>query len=765
LPQVLAVVPPSTRHLPTDLDHENVSELRKIARTWLERGESSLPRDALIAALRKAMEDDQAAARVLRSLSKDERAVVAVYCRYGGMADGELIRIDLLDRGLLEVVEKRYSEHYTSREWKSNPIRSLADRWILRRDTSRRDDYWSSGYLQSPGQPFPRYRLPAGIVRQTEPAGPPRWSIPPAESAPHAVTRRLPAEVALDLSRVFAFVTARGSIKIRKDGSLATPTLRAMEKSVPLHEDRAFLVPEVHALLCELLRYGGALLFDENTARADPAAATRLFTQPAAWQAHIWARGWLSARNWCDGMGTPESHDLTESGNRAMSGRHVLAWALGCLARAGDHWYDLHSFISGLHALQRNSSFLLPYGTVAWDPMFPEAKTTQKSDPAEARIAHWFGHQGAWYANALMVSLVALGLVERGRLGRSASAPHGFHLTDLGRAVFGAPELPLPPEQPGQRFLIIQPNFDVLAYLDQADAPSAGFLGQIAESDSAASGPIQTFRITQTSVYQAQESGLSQAQIVEFFEQHSQRPPPANVLQTIADWSGKRESLTVRWGVTLLGFASTTDRDAYLEDNPGTACGERFVLAPAPGKKKLAIATPLVTNHLLGGRRTWVLDEEGHIGTTEPRDIVQTAYLRRIARPTRMGWQITAETIRQAAAAGMKPPLIHRWLEDHLARPAPSLIVHAIDAWLGKEGSVELADALLLHVPDEGQFFALRSSQRLKPFLLDSPGKHWILVEPRARKELAALLKELGFRVGRELPSQRSTATGAGGEV
>ena len=53
----------------------------------------------------------------------------------------------------------------------------------------------------------------------------------------------------------------------------------------------------------------------------------------------------------------------------------------------------------------------------------------------------------------------------------------------------------------------------------------------------------------------------------------------------------------------------------------------------------------------------------------------------------------------------------------------PPLIAHAIDAWLGKGGSVELADAILLHVPDEGQFLAIKSSRRLKPFLLDSPGK------------------------------------------
>jgi hypothetical protein len=39
--------------------------------------------------------------------------------------------------------------------------------------------------------------------------------------------------------------------------------------------------------------------------------------------------------------------------------------------------------------------------------------------------------------------------------------------------------------------------------------------GWLAESDSVHSGPVQTFRLTQASVYQAQESGLTHAQIVE----------------------------------------------------------------------------------------------------------------------------------------------------------------------------------------------------------------------------------------------------------
>ena len=186
-----------------------------------------------------------------------------------------------------------------------------------------------------------------------------------------------------------------------------------------------------------------------------------------------------------------------------------------------------------------------------------------------------------------MVTLVALGLVERGRLGRAGAGPHVFRLTDIGRAVFGAPEVAPPAAGPapgGARFLVVQPNFDLLAYVDQADAASAVLLGRIAESATASSGPVQTFRLTQASVYQAQEGGLGHDQIVAFLEQHAQGTLPANVLRSLADWSQKRESLVIRTGTTLLGFPSEADRDAYLNGHPGTACGTRFVVGAGPAR-------------------------------------------------------------------------------------------------------------------------------------------------------------------------------------
>ena len=290
---------------------------------------------------------------------------------------------------------------------------------------------------------------------------------------------------------------------------------------------------------------------------------------------------------------------------------------------------------------------------------------------------------------------------------------------------------------------MIQPNFDVVAYLDQADANAAGLLGRIAERGTAHSGPIQTFRLTQTSVYEAKESGLGQARIVEFLQRNSQREPPANVLRSIADWSGKREGLSLRYKVTLLGFPSTTERDDYLKGHPdGTACGDRFVIGagpclPAPGL--------LVSDHLTGGRRTLELDEEGRIRAIRPLDIVQEARLHKIARrplSASMGWQITADSMRQAAAGGLKAGVVHHWLRDHLANPAPPLIAQAIDAWLRvvRGRPMEMADAVLLHIPDGEEFKAIATSPRLRPFLLGRPGPGWLVVNtPKPQNPIRAI--------------------------
>jgi hypothetical protein len=360
------------------------------------------------------------------------------------------------------------------------------------------------------------------------------------------------------------------------------------------------------------------------------------------------------------------------------------------------------------------------------------------------------------YANAVMGTLVALGFVARGR----TAAGWCFRLTPLGRAVFGAPDVAVPPEPAGEPFLIVQPNFDVVGYLDRATAAAAAMLGALTEAGAANAGLVQTCKLTQQSVYQVQEGGVTLAEVTEFLRRHQRGELPANVLQTLATWSARREALVLTRSVTLLAFPTAAERDAYQAGHPGAACGERFLVV------REDVAPPaggLVIDHATGGRRTLTLDEGGWLHAAEPYDLLQRQRLRRIAAPVEERWRLSGDSVRRATAAGDGASL-WRWLDEMLREPMPILFIYAIGAWQGEPPDMAMAEAVLLHVPDGDAADALTESPRLRPFLQGRIGRRWLVVRREARDALAAVLAELGFAVGRDLRFKTLEGFDRGGE-
>ena len=81
--------------------------------------------------------------------------------------------------------------------------------------------------------------------------------------------------------------------------------------------------------------------------------------------------------------------------------------------------------------------------------------------------------------NALLgFTLAFLGIVVRAGTGQK-ERPR-FRLTDVGRIVFAAPEEVEVKYTPDPKFLVVQPNHEVLAYLDVADAAAVWPLAQMA---------------------------------------------------------------------------------------------------------------------------------------------------------------------------------------------------------------------------------------------------------------------------------------------
>jgi hypothetical protein len=749
LPSVLTRPPQSLDT--SDLDSWRVADLRRLAGTWLERGRGAkMPAEALVAELKRAIADVANAARIWENLSTADRAVLGVYARHGTL-DGCVAFLELRTRGLIRLVPDRWSTERLER----NPLRSLRDRWVLLPERGRAGyDYFGYGVASE----FPTLGVADVLLPHTTPAGPPTWAFRPAKGDAESLLLRRPALVALGLARTYATLSAGLKIRLNRSGEISLPSVRTLEKALALPNDPEFPFPDAGGFWFEMLRSAGLLAIDDGQVKGDEAAAGELFSLPEAEQAWRWARAWLGVRNWSDGEGV-RPHSPYASERSPNQRRHVLAWALGCLARAEEGtWFELQTFMDELHgALGPFARTYGIYGDYAWDPQLSAGGGKEGTPGHDHLRTYWYTGVAPWYANALMITLPELGLVERGRPGGQSGA-WCFRLTPVGRAAFGAPEVEPPEPAADPRFLVVQPNFDVVAYLDQADAGSASALGRIAEADAKQAGPVQTFRLTHAAVYRALEGGMMPEAVVGFLREHNRGDLPANVLRSLAEWSAQRERLVVRSGVMLRAFPGPAERDRWLKDHEGHAIGDRFVrLATVPRGGRAGGLT--VVDHCGGTRRTFALDEHGVLRSAEPIDLLQTARLRRLAAPTADGWRLTADTLAAAQQTGLRRSQIHLWLTSLLREPMPRAMELAINAWTGAEIEAQLADAVVLHVPDSAAFEALADSVRLREFIVGVPGPGWFLVRKDGRKAVQALLEELGLTVGKEVKLGGSVET------
>jgi hypothetical protein len=111
--------------------------------------------------------------------------------------------------------------------------------------------------------------------------------------------------------------------------------------------------------------------------------------------------------------------------------------------------------------------------------------------------------------------------------------------------VFGAPEVRIEKTVDSGKCLTLQPSYEILLYLDAADGSAVTTLGRIALRESA-TGIVQSFKLTRGSVYAALEAGMTPAEIESFLATRSRNGVPANVSQSLAEWSRKRDALVIR---------------------------------------------------------------------------------------------------------------------------------------------------------------------------------------------------------------------------
>jgi hypothetical protein len=306
--------------------------------------------------------------------------------------------------------------------------------------------------------------------------------------------------------------------------------------------------------------------------------------------------------------------------------------------------------------------------------------------------------------------------------------------------VFGAPDLAVPQDRGEQRFVTVQPNHEVVAYLDGADPGAAATLAHLAQRASAARGLVQTYSLSRASVYRAQESGLSIEEIRAFFAEHSRTALPDNVARSLQEWARGRDALSLGSNV-ILGLFPPAEENLFAERPQARRISPGAVVLDA---KEAASVRHIKHSH--DGRLPlpcWSVAEDGRVAVQPQANALAQARLTQFAEADEVGWRITAASVRRAFDRGTSLEQIRGWLKAHVVPPMPLLIAVALQNWV-RPSPAFLGDVLLLQVPRE-HAVAVLASQRFEPLVLGHVPPDTFVVRAEKRAELKRLLTELGF--------------------
>jgi Helicase conserved C-terminal domain len=350
----------------------------------------------------------------------------------------------------------------------------------------------------------------------------------------------------------------------------------------------------------------------------------------------------------------------------------------------GDGFVTLRDFVALWHA---RIAFTLPR---------PYANTSS-AQPSQ----HWPAYLKLWADRCLSTWLYQLGLVELVFENKHVAA---FCLTALGQATLGLYAGEAPSEQlahppvsspasadmaadTAPRVWVVQPNFELMLFLDEATPAQLDFVLAHAELR-ALSDHTANFRLNRERFCAALQTGYSLNHSLDALQNGSRAPLPANVLVELRTWAAGRELITLSRTVQLIEYPTAAARDSALETLAAdgqafTALGERFIFVPEGAALKGAHRPALRIDHSdLSRTASLLVDEDGLVTIRVALTWYLAHTLSQWAQPVgENAWRLTAQSVRSALSRGLRVADLRGFLDRHSAKPIPRLLEIALAQW------------------------------------------------------------------------------------
>jgi hypothetical protein len=720
------------------LQHINVDRLKSIVRVW--GGKSQLNKTACIDLIQESLADPQKVRAVVAGLEPYQRTALALIKLMGGEIEAKALAVGLHASGV------KMPSKYTSGYWNSTSeiCEALIRRGLVLSgylyDPTYLSEHFGAAVVFSDERLLAQVGLPEVVPVPLETVAPPPTS-----------SFRRPQTVALDILSILQAIDNQGGLLLTKNGAVRATEQRKLLRAMGWEEDAigvdGFRFPNpaeawlsVLSLAGLVTRQGERLMLSELPERF----ATRPYPEQVALLLHSFVSTGSWNEQWKDRWRS--YHD-----NYYSHARLALKLLLMALPDGGKHWVSVTDLDKALFD-RIGAHFSLDYVPSRPYPFSKNPEQLQKEEAewrARLRI-DWLKRERKWMEQALTSWLFYLGIVE---LGMDSGNLISLRLTGLGRAVLypGQEEgLDRQIAQAGCPW-IVQPNFEVVVYLDRATPGGLAFLEKHAERVQAQQHTA-IYRLTRDSVYRGLEGGTPVEDLLEGLRSGSEAELPQNVAVDIREWAALRERVSLHRRGRLLEFDTCADREAALARGvPGTPIGERFLLLPCvpSGKEFPGVAARTVDyRHPLA--KCLAVNEGGEIKLkTASPDLLIEAQLARWAEPQPgKVWRLTEKSVSYAVKRGARLGDLLDLLADRLAHSLPRLLRVALQSWAGARAGVEVSKVSLLRCRNADVFQAIASSKMLKPYLLGQLAPDVLLVDTAKLEALKERLAWAGFEVG-----------------
>ncbi len=707
-------------------------------------------------AITRALKDPQQIQRLIAGLQPYERLALEIAKSQGGQISTSILATTLQ---LLEV-EHPFKVQYNS---DNDFAQALIRRGIFIPEIRSNTLYYN-----------PNYDLLMSDERILAQVGEAKFPQIPLKvtSAPDASSYRPAASVVFSILGFMQAIADLGGVKLTKSGVPQVNSFRKLMKA-QRWEDTGTLIdgfwfPQPTVGMTEAFTAARVLIPKNEESILVLANPVEVFAnRPYLTQVGQILSGFTVVSNWAEW--SPSGWINVE---RYIEARQTLLQVLKLLPVDTQDWYsldDLEKFlferIGDRFSLVGNLPSPLQFKKFVDQPELAQRWR-------EERQKDWQNREKQWLRQAFATWLYLLGIVELG-LTRSAPTPPpttkkksaeslppnqtdfivSFRLTELGRALLH-PELALHlVEMVPQPAWIVQPNFEILVYLDQVAPSQIVFLDRYAERIDLQQHTAQ-YRLTRESVYQGLERGSSLEEFIDLLRAGAKVAIPQNVEIDIRQWGGLREQITLRRDTQIVEFPDSQIMQAAIAKGlKGKILGDRFILLEANTpltdswvEQRIHYDQPLAS--------CLSVNEIGEVKTQEVADLLLETQLKRWMEPQGENWALTQASVTQAVRSGNKVIDILEFLEERLTHSLPQLLKVALTAWCGRAPSVEMEEIIVLRCINSEVFTAIAKSKKLRSHFAGKLAPDVLLVKSSQLQKLKQDLEWFGINSVEQLTIQ-----------